>query len=122
MARFVYHNINPRGATEGDCVVRAISLASQIPYETIERKLWQVGDLYDCDGLSKMCYSHFLRDVLGYQEINCDHLTVAEIADRHPNGVYLVRIPNHLTCLIDGTCYDIWDCLDLGATDCWRVR
>ena len=41
--------------------------------------------------------------------------------DRHPYGVYLVRIDGHLTCVIDDGVYDIWDCRDELATNAWIV-
>ena len=50
-------------------------------------------------------------------------MTVGEFADTHPKGVYLLRIPAHLTCIIDGTCYDIFDCrFDGEITDAWEVE
>ena len=122
MAEFRYLNVEPNNAIKEDCVVRAISLASELPYEMIKRKLWLVGELYDCDCLCRFCYEHLIEDVLGYRKTNCEELTVGEFADRHPIGTYLVRIPNHLTCIIDGTCFDIWDCLDEPVSEAWEVR
>ena len=121
MARFKYYNINPEGDKIGDCVVRAISLASGIPYEIIKRKLWLNGQLYDCDCISKFCYSNLIRNVLGYKEVYCEGMTVGEFADLHPRGTYLIRVPNHLTCIIDGVNYDTWSTLDQICDVAWEV-
>lgn len=122
MNGFKFYNINPTGNKTGDCVVRAITLASgNLDYKEVEYKLWLIGKLYNCDGLSKFCYSHFIRDVLGGKEVNCDNLTVGEFAEIHPVGIYLIRVPNHLTCVIDGICYDIWNCLDEECDVVWKL-
>ena len=121
MTRFKYLNVNPNNMVEGDCVVRAISFASNLPYKVVEHKLALTGELFDCDCLCKFCYSHFIRDYLGYREMNCDRLSVDEFARQHPVGTYLIRVPNHLTCVKDGICYDIWDCLDQECDTCWKV-
>ena len=89
MAEFRYLNVEPNQEIKEDCVVRAISLVSALPYREIEYKLWLVGELYDCDCLCRFCYEHLIEDVLGYRKMNCEDLTVGEFADRHPIGIYL---------------------------------
>lgn len=121
MVGFVYWNEQPNGIVQGDCVVRAITLASGLDYEEVEYKLWLIGELYGCDGLNKFCYSHFIRDFLCGKEVECENLTVGEFAHRHPVGTFLIRIPNHLTCIIDGVCYDIWRCLDEKCDIVWQI-
>ena len=120
MAKFKYLNVNPRKITTNDCVTRAITLVSELPYEVVSKKLWLTADLYECDRLCKFCYSNFIKNVLNYNETNCDRLTVGEFADKHPKGSYLVRIQGHLTCIIDGVIYDIWDCRDEECDIVWK--
>ncbi len=121
MADFRYLNVEPNQAIKGDCVVRAISLAAQLPYELVKRKLWLVGELYDCDCLCRFCYEHYIEDVLGCRKMNCEDLTVGEFADKHPFGTYLIRVENHLTTIIDSTNYDLWDTREELCDICWRV-
>ena len=122
MTKFKYWNENPNGEHIGDCVVRAITLASGLPYEEVKYKLWLNGELHDCDCISKFCYSNFIENVLGYKQIPCDDLTVGEFADEHPFGVYLIRINGHLTCIKNGQCYDIWNCLNELCDTVWKVN
>lgn len=111
MSEFVYHNENPkRKLNANDCVTRAITFATDMPYEEVSRKLWMTADLYNCDRLCKFCYSNFINNVLKYKEVNCDRLTIGEFADLHPYGTYLIRIEGHLTVIRDGVLHDIWDC------------
>lgn len=121
MARFVYYNVNPDGIETEDCVTRAISLASNLPYEEIQEKLYYTARLLNCDKLCVCCYRHLLDDVFKYQRMDCDGLFVGEFADMHPDGVYLLRIDGHITCCIDGVIYDIWDCRNEFITDAWKV-
>ena len=121
MARFVYYNREPSGDKENDCVTRAISLATQISYPIIRRKLFHSSRLLQCEKLNVCCYSFLIEDVFGCKPVYCKGLTVAQFADLNPQGTYLVRIEGHLTCVIDNVCYDIWNCLDKEADIAWRV-
>lgn len=120
MSRFKYLNVNPQKLTIEDCVARAITLASGLPYEEVWRKLWLTAELYECDTLCKFCYSNFITNVLKYKEVNCHNMTVGEFADRHPFGTYLVRIEGHLSTIINGCVYDIWDCRDALCDTVWK--
>lgn len=121
MARFIYYNRNPEGKTLEDCVCRAISLATAIPYEEIDDLLWKSAELLNCDRLYICCYRHLLDDYFGFERVGCDGLNVGQFADQHPYGIYLVRIEGHLSCIIGGDCFDIWNCLDEEITDAWKV-
>lgn len=122
MARFEYFNINPLGYTEPDCVIRAITLASGLPYEDIEEKLNLVGELYNCEKLCVACYRFLLDKYFQYERVSGEGMLVDEFADTYPVGTYILRMNGHLTCCIDNTIYDIWDCrFDGIVTDAWRV-
>ena len=121
MANFCYYNVNPYGYEEEDCVTRAITLATGISYEEVQEKLWLISKLLNCCKLCVSCYRHLLDDIFKLQRVECDGLTVGEFADTYPIGTYLVRMNGHLSCIIDNTIYDIWDCRDEWLTDAWRV-
>ena len=120
MSKYQFLNLNPRGKREEDCVCRAITFASGLPYEEVYEKLWLTAELYDCDRLCKYCYSNFISHVLKYKEVNCDRLTIGEFANKHPYGTYLIRVPNHLTVIQNGVLYDIWDCRDEICDIVWK--
>lgn len=121
MARFVYYNRNPEGETIEDCVCRAISLATALPYEEIDNLLWESADYLNCDRLHICCYTHLLDDYFGFEQVDCEGMTVEEFADMHPFGIYLARIEGHLSCIIAGDIYDIWDCRKEILTNVWKV-
>ena len=121
MAQFRYWNENPQGEHHNDCVTRAITLASGIPYAKIRKKLFHAAKLLGCSKLCHLCYEFLLSDVLGYRQVNCDGMSIAEFADLHPQGTYLIRIDGHLTTIINNTLYDIFDCRNSYCDIAWKV-
>ena len=63
---YKYLNVNPENRKESDCVIRAISLATDSDYYLIERVLLNIGDIYSCDELCLQCYNHLLSHEIGY--------------------------------------------------------
>lgn len=121
MAEFVYYNHNPDKKKMNDCVTKAISLATGLSYSSIRQKLYHTARLLNCEKLCVCCYRHLLDDVFKFKREKCDGLFVREFADIHNKGTYLLRINGHITCLINGKIYDIWNCLNELITDAWRV-
>lgn len=123
---YVNENVNPRRHKVGDCVVRAIAKAERKGWlethdnlTTIARSLYTV--LND-----KMAYSKYLSK---YPKIEVMHMvngkrkryTVKEIA-KEMKGTYVIRLANHLTTVVDGKYYDIWDCGNSCAYIIWKVK
>ena len=121
MARFVYLNVNPDKNKENDCVTRAISLSTGIEYSTIRKKLFHTAKLLDCEKLCHTCYSFLIEQVLKCKPVNCDFMSVNEFADLHPYGIFLVRMQGHISTIIDGVVYDIWDCRKSLLTNAWQL-
>lgn len=123
MAKYKFLNLNPLNAREEDCVCRAISLALEEDYYTVQRKLELVGELFECEDLCVCCYKHLLDYVYGLERIEeVQGMTVEEFANYFPKGTYIVRVPQHCTCVINGVCYDIWNCLDKVVDKVWEVK
>lgn len=122
MAKFKYLNVNPNNMIEPDCVCRAITLATGLPYEEVQEKLWLVGELLECEPTCIFCYRFLIEDVYKIKPVPSENLYPAEFADKYPEGIYLLRMEGHIACLIDGVIYDIFDSLYYGEiTDAWRV-
>ena len=123
MARYKFLNINPIGNIEGDCVCRAISLALSEDYYKIKEKITLVGELFECDFLCVCCYKFLLDEVYGLDRLEeVKGMTIEEFADKFPNGIYIIRIEGHLTCVIDNELLDIWDCKDEIIDIVWEVK
>ena len=122
MANYIRYNQNDDKINRNDCVTRAISLASKLPYSTIRRKLRYTAKLLGCQKLRVSCYEFLIREVLGGVPINCEGMTINNFAELHPYGTYLLRMDGHISTLIDFTVYDIFDCRQHYITNAWRLN
>jgi hypothetical protein len=118
---YKFLNINPLNKKEEDCVNRAISLALCKDYYVIRNKLYLIADLFDCDTLCVCCYKHLLDDVYQLPRIDMKGYTIKEFIRKYPKGTFIIRVDGHLTCVINGKCYDIWDCTDEVIDIVWEA-
>lgn len=111
---FKYCNLNPRGLRVGDCVVRAISMALNQPWETTYIDLsiqgYLMGDLLASNGVwgEYLKRKGFTREIIPNECPGC--YSVEDFANEHQNGAYIVGTGTHATAVIDGVIYDIWNC------------
>lgn len=120
--KFKYLNTNPLGVEEEDCVCRAIMLALNISYREAYYKLQLVAKLFECDQLCVCCYQHLLDDVYDLKRIpNVSGMTVEEFVNYYNKGIYIIRVNGHLTCVIDGINYDLWDTSKQVIDIVWEV-
>lgn len=122
MLDYKFYNINPLGDIEQDCVCRAISLCTEIPYKVIEQKLELVGKLFECEALCVCCYKFLLENVFGLRQKNANGKKVKDISKEFSDKRLIIRIDGHLTCSLYGTIYDIWDCSKEKADIFWIVE
>lgn len=123
MARYKFLNLNPLNAIEEDCVTRAISLGVGDDYYLVQEKLKLVAKLFECETLCVCCYKYLLDNVYGLERIEeVQGMTIEKFAKIYNKGTYIVRIDSHLTTIINGTCYDIWDCTYKPIDLVWEVK
>ena len=119
---FKYHNENPNGYKIPDCVVRAITLALNIPYYEVVTLLHINGDFYQCDCLSVQCYEKLLDFDFNLPHYLGNDRTVEEIANDFPNDTLILRMNGHLTCSINSVIYDLFDCSQESVTEFWIIK
>ena len=90
---FRYYNANPFGRLVNDCTVRAISLATEQSWDSTYKKL--IND-YLADQFPRFCPEERIY-------------TLADFLDLKLPGRWLVTMSGHITCVIDGICYDTFD-------------
>lgn len=118
---YCYLNLNPNGKIDNDCVTRAISMALGKDYNIIRKKLSAIGILFDCEDLCVCCYQHLLDQVYNLKRVNGKGQTIEMFLNSHPKGTYIFRVDGHLSCGIDGTLFDIWNCKDELIDIVWKV-
>ena len=127
---FHYFNANPKDKITTDCVVRAIAIALcadkigsgenwgklikqkwGVVLESLVQNSIKTGYMYD----DTTGYTKFIEDHYGFikhkqpRHEDGTKFTVREFIADHPKGVYLVYMPSHMTVVINGVAYDIWD-------------
>lgn len=121
--KYKFLNLQPLGHREEDCVCRAISLAVNEDYYTIQHKLDLIGDLFDCEELCVCCYKHLLDSVYELERYESyQGMTIEEFLNLNPKGIFIIRVQGHLTCGIDGVLYDTWDCRNEIVDVVWKVK
>ena len=113
MSKWVFYNPNPSGRNVGDCSVRAVSAALGTDWETAYALIAKSGYLMNDVISSNTVWGAVLRMNGFYRHIlpnSCpDCYTVADFADDHPRGVYVLGTGNHVVTIRDGKILDSWD-------------
>ena len=106
-------NPNPAGRSVGDCAVRAISAALEVPWETafalMATAAYNMGDMPS----SNSVWGAVLRQHGFYRESlpnDCpDCYTFEDFAHDHPQGTYVLGTGTHTATVKNGIICDSWD-------------
>ena len=99
----------------GDCVVRAIAIATNTDYMETYNAISEIGKQTPRNGVKKTVIKKYLQGKLGWRWValmgigtGCRfHLTDNEIPNK---GNVIVSLSKHLACIKDGTLNDTYDC------------
>ena len=111
---YVYYNPNPtRDIKVGDCTVRAVSKALDTTWENAYIGLAAEGiQLHDMPSSNYVWGLYLLKNGFDQKMVNsiCPNcISVAEFAEQHPEGTYVLATPNHVVTVSDGDWFDSWD-------------
>lgn len=111
---WIEYNPNPQGKNVGDCVVRAISKALNLPWEKTYILLCVEGLMRADLPSSNNVWSKFLKSK-GFKRCtikDCpDCYTVEDFCQEHPKGVYVVGTGSHAVAVVNGNVFDAWNSL-----------
>ena len=106
-------NINPLHRRADDCTVRAIAKVLGEPWEHVYTDLCLEGlRFYDMPSANHVWGSYlkkkgFIRRIIPDTCPQC--YTVAEFAEDHPNGSYILALHGHVIAVENGDYFDTWD-------------
>ena len=119
-------NPNPLGKQTGDCVIRAIAIATDQSWRQTYRDLCRVGEIQADLPNSNAVWGMYLRDKGAKQFLlpeSCPScITVRAFCERYPDGVYVIGTGTHAVAVIGGDWYDAWDSGGETPTYFWRVK
>jgi len=112
MLDFNYNNGGSKYKERGDCVLRAISIATKKNYEEVLNDFKQLMDKPPYQGVPNKIWKPYLKD-LGWKWIptmfigsGCKvHMAKEEL----PKGTLIISLSRHLTCVIDHIVNDTYD-------------
>lgn len=118
---FVYANPNPKGAHEGDCVIRAISLATGKTWERIYVELAAQGFLMADMPSSNDVWGQYLKGRgFSFHTAIPGRYPLWMFCEDHPIGTYIVGTGSHAVAVINGDYYDTWDSGDESPAFYWK--
>lgn len=110
---YVYCNPNPVGKIVGDCVIRAIAVATNQSWGNVYINIVEKGiSMYDMPS-SNNVWGAYLKDLGFVKSIIPDTCpecySVRDFARDNPHGVFILGTGTHVVTVIDGNYYDTWD-------------
>ena len=119
-------NPNPVGRQTGDCVIRAIAIATGQSWRETYRDLCRIGEIQGDLPNSNMVWGMYLKQLGGKQFLlpeSCPEcITVRAFAERYPKGTYVIGTGTHAVAVIDGDWYDAFDSAEAVPTTFWRMK
>ena len=119
-------NPNPLGRTTGDCVIRAIAIATDQSWRTTYPDLSRIGEIEGDLPNSNMVWHLYLKKRGAKQfllpETCPDCITVRAFCERYPRGTYVIGTGDHAVAVIDGDYYDSFDSGRMTPTCFWKVK
>ena len=127
---FRYCNPHPQGKIVGDCVKRAITIASGKDYNEVKRELNRFKKRYNAS-----VFNDWRKNVEPYikEELNGVKMSFPAVrgqkrmsgykfCSEYPRGTYILQMANHVVCCKDGCLYDTWDCGDKCVYTAYKIN
>ena len=111
---WINENPNPVKKLTDDCVIRALSIILEKPWEFIYDELSDLGrEMYE-PPISNTVWTRYLKENEFSRKIipdTCpdDCYTVWQFTYDYPEGEYILGTGSHVVAVIDGDYYDTWD-------------
>lgn len=111
---YIPYNENPRGNMyAGDCVIRAINIVTGKSWNEIYLSLCAEGFYVGDWGSNNGAWDWYVRS-MGFKRYicpnDCPHCySVADFANEHPNGKYILATGDHAIAVVDGNYIDAFD-------------
>ena len=121
---FVQMNTNPKRKSVGDCVIRALSIATDNDWDSVYLELMLIGyDMKDMPNSNEI-WGTYLQDKGFSREIipnTCPACyTIRDFANDHPRGTYVIGTGTHAVAVKDGSYFDTTDSGDEVPDYVWK--
>lgn len=124
--KFIEFNVNPKNKKTGDCVIRAIAIATNSSWEYIYRELAELGIKKGLILNDRKNWKAYLKKI-GYEQQKMPRrddktrYTLEKFCDElaEDNQIYIIKVAGHLTVVKDKNLYDSWNCSNKSVGNYW---
>jgi len=133
----INYNANPHDKNEGDCSIRALSLAYEMNYNSVKNELQSLsketgGEFNTIDTIKAFIEKHGYKDYYDNEKGGAFVDDVEDFARKNNRGVYVVYCSDktkqntshsfHLVTIVNGTIYDTWDSSNYYVLGAWHIK
>lgn len=120
---YVNYNANPSGKATGDCVIRAISTITGLPWRTVH---WDLAELsneqYQMMDDNPIWHEYLRRLGFRIQMVQWPCSRIKDFCRCFPHGKYILGTGKHVIAVIDGDYFDTWDSGNELAVFYWKLE
>ena len=107
---FIRYNPNPDSRDVGDCVIRALSIATGHSWEYVYVGICMLGyEMRDMPSANRVWGEYLRRNLFTRKIISDTYYTVSDFCRDHPNGTYVLATGSHFVAVVGGSYIDSWD-------------
>lgn len=122
MERYSFINVNPKRKSVGDCVIRALSIALDKPWEETYLDICAQGFKMADMPSANHVWGQYLREN-GFNRVTAEpNMTVSEFCEKNEQGIYILGCDKHVLTAIDGHYFDSWDSGDEIVEYFWELK
>lgn len=126
---YVFCNPHPQGKLVGDCVKRALTIATGKDYREISLQLNRFKKVHHADSFNdwRRNVEPFIREILGGRKISFPaikgecRMNGERFCEEYDDGTYILQMANHVVCCKDGVLYDTWDCSEKCVYTAYKI-
>ena len=113
---YEFRNPHPNGKLVGDCVKRAITIATGFDYREVSRELNRIKREIGCHSFNEPdVFKEYMKrhnfSKLSFPAIKGkSRMNGERFCESYPRGRYILNMAGHLSCCVNGIIYDTWDC------------
>lgn len=96
----------------GDCVIRAIAIATETDYKEVVEDTWEFTKKYGCPINWRKIWQLYLEKI-GWEKVKAPKFKGRKARAKDlPKGRFIAQQATHLSAIVDGKPHDIWDTSD----------
>ena len=120
---YKYYNANPSGKATGDCVIRAISAVTGLPWRTVHWDLAMLSnEMYQMMDDNVVWHEYLRRLGFDIHQVEWPCSKIKNFGGCFPRGKYILGTGKHVVAVIDGDYYDTWDSGNEIAVFYWKLE